>query len=237
MEFLNKVVLVTGASKGIGRQIAIDFAKEKAIVIANYNKSSTEAQELLKYNIDIYKADVSNEDEVKNMIDYIISKYKKIDIIVNNAGIANDCLIEDKNKESFMKVLEVNLIGVFLVSKYAYKYIANNGSIINISSTNAIDTNYIYSLDYDASKAGVISLSANLSLLSSKVRVNTICPGWIDTDMNKNLDIEYKNEEINKIMLNRFGTCKEVSNVCLFLASSKASYVNNAIIRVDGGLK
>ena len=135
-----------------------------------------------------------------------------------------------------MKVLEVNLVGAFLVSKYSYKYI-NNGSIINIASTNGIDTNYIYSIDYDASKSALISLSANLSNLSSKIRVNTICPGWIDTTMNSDMDIEFKNKELNKIMLNRFGTCKEVSNVCLFLASPLASYVNNAIIRVDGGKK
>ena len=226
MNFDNKIVLVTGASKGIGRQIAIDFANKGAIVIANYNKSYNLAKELLEYNIDIYKADVSIEEEVKNMIDYIISKYKKIDILVNNAGICNDTIIENKTKEDFMKVLEVNLVGAFLVSKYSYKYI-NNGSIINIASTNGID----------ASKSALISLSANLSNLSSKIRVNTICPGWIDTTMNSDMDIEFKNKELNKIMLNRFGTCKEVSNVCLFLASPLASYVNNAIIRVDGGKK
>ncbi len=236
MNFDNKIVLVTGASKGIGRQIAIDFANKGAIVIANYNKSYNLAKELLEYNIDIYKADISIEEEVKNMIDYIISKYKKIDILVNNAGICNDTIIENKTKEDFMKVLEVNLVGAFLVSKYSYKYI-NNGSIINIASTNGIDTNYIYSIDYDASKSALISLSANLSNLSSKIRVNTICPGWIDTTMNSDMDIEFKNKELNKIMLNRFGTCKEVSNVCLFLASPLASYVNNAIIRVDGGKK
>ena len=234
MEFQDKVVLVTGGTRGIGRQISLDFANEGAIVIANYYHDDNSASSLISDNIDVYKADISSEEEVKKMIDDIISKYKKIDILVNNAGISKDEEIEDKTKDSFMKILEVNLVGAFLVSKYAFKYM-ENGSIINISSTNGIDTNYIYSLDYDASKAGLISLSANLSKLSSKVRVNTICPGWVDTDMNKDMDLEFKNEELSKIMLNRFGTCKEISNVCLFLASSKASYVNNAIIRVDGG--
>lgn len=239
MEFLNKVVLITGASRGIGRQIAIDFAKAGAIVIANYNRSEKDAIELSKMysNIDIIKADISSEEEVKAMIDTIIYKYKHIDILINNAGICNDSLIEDKTKNSFMKILEVNLVGMFLVCKYASKYINKDGSIINISSTNAIDTNYIYSLDYDASKAGVISLSSNLAKAYAPIRVNTIAPGWIDTDMNINLDNEDRDRECQNIILNRFGKVEEVSNVCMFLASSKASYINNAVIRVDGGKK
>lgn len=237
MDFTNKVVLITGASRGIGRQIAIDFANAGAKVIANYNNSSKQAHELKeKYkNIDIIKADVSSEHDVESMIHQIIDKYNHIDILVNNAAICNDSIIEDKNKESFMKILEVNLIGVFLVTKYASKYINKNGSIINISSTNAIDTSYIYSLDYDASKAGVISLNSNFAKAYAPIRVNTIAPGWIDTDMNINLDEEDKKNECNNIILNRFGTPKEVSNVCLFLASDQATYINNTVIRVDGG--
>lgn len=239
MEFLNKVVLITGSSRGIGRQIAIDFIEQGAKVIVNYNKSKSEALELKKNfsNIDIIKADVADELEVKNMIESIIKKYNHIDILINNAGICNDSLIEEKNKESFLKILEVNLIGVFLVSKYASPYIKQDGSIINISSTNGIDTNYVYSLDYDASKAGVISLTSNLAQAYAPIRVNTIAPGWIDTNMNINLDEKQRNIECSKIILNRFGIPKEVSNVCLFLASNKASYVNNTIIRVDGGKK
>ena len=169
------------------------------------------------------------------MLDYIINKYSKIDILINNAAISKDSLIDDKNKETFMKILGVNLIGTFLVTKYASKHMKNDSCIINISSTDAIDTNYIYGMEYDASKAGVISISSNFAKALSPVRVNTICPGWINTDMNKNMDKKFKENEESKILLKRFANPEEISNVVLFLASDKASYINNSIIRVDGG--
>lgn len=239
MRFDDKIVLITGASRGLGRQLAIDFACNGAIVIANYNSSYDAAVSLKnKYdNIDIFKADISEENEVKKMIDNIVNKYGKIDILINNAAISNDSLVEDKDKNSFMNVLEVNLVGTFLVTKYASKYISNDGNIVNISSTDAIDTNYIYGMEYDASKAGIISLSSNFAKLLTPIRVNTVCPGWIDTDMNKDIDYEFRKGEENKILLNRFAKVNEVSNVIMFLASDEASYVNNSVIRVDGGRK
>lgn len=239
MRFSDKVVLVTGASRGLGRQLAIDFANNGAKVIVNYNNSHNEALSLEKEykNIDIFKADVSNEDEVIKMIDYIVNKYERIDILINNAAISNDSLIDDKNKNSFMNVLEVNLVGTFLVTKYASKYIGENGNIVNVSSTDAIDTNYIYGMEYDASKAGVISLSSNFAKLLAPIRVNTVCPGWIDTDMNKDMDNDFRKKEEDKILLKRFAKTCEISNVILFLASDDASYINNSIVRVDGGRK
>ena len=241
MEFENKVVLITGASKGLGKTIAKDFAKNGATVIINYNKSYEEAKKL-KREIDekyqeceIIKADVSSEEEVKNMIEKIVEKYNKIDIVINNAGIAKDNLFEFKTKKEFTEVLNTNLIGPFLTSKYVEKYMSDNSSIINISSDNAL-YGYIESIDYDASKAGLISLTKNLAKkFAPKTRVNCICPGWIDTSMNENLSQEMIKKEADKILLKRFGNPEEIANVALFLASDKASYVNGSVIVVNGG--
>lgn len=240
-----KTVLVTGSSKGLGRSIIIKFAENNYNVVINYNDSKTEALELEKYiknnykvEVLIIKADVSNEIEVKNMFNEVINKFDSIDIVVNNAGIAIDTIFEDKTVNNFHKILDTNLIGTFLVSKYASKYMLEKkyGNIINISSTNGIDTYYPYSMDYDASKAGIISLTKNLSKeLSPYIRVNCVCPGWIITDMSNSLDKEYMSKEITKINLKRFAEPMEIANVVYFLATDEASYVNGSIIVVDGG--
>ncbi len=240
-----KVVLITGASRGIGRSTAIKFAQNNYNVVINYNNSIDRAKELEEYLINTYnietmviRADISNELEVKDMVDNIINKFGKIDVLVNNAGIAIDSDFLDKNKDSFNKVLNTNLVGTFMVSKEVSKYMIDNkeGSIINISSTNGIDSMYVESLEYDASKAGVISLTHNLAnYLKPFVRVNCVCPGWVNTEMNDNLDKSYIEEENKKIMLNRFGSPEEIANVIYFLASDEASYINNSIIKADGG--
>ena len=242
---LNKVVLITGASRGIGRSIAIKFAENNYNIIINYLNSKDEALKLEKeiknkYKVDclVVKADVSCEEDVDKMVKQITSKYSKIDVLVNNAGIAVDTIFIDKTVSNFKRVLDVNLIGTFLVSRYISKYMSDMGTIINISSTNGIDTNYPYSMDYDASKAGVISLTKNLAIeLAPRIRVNSIAPGWIDTDMNDTLDNEFKSSEIDKILLKRFGKVNEIAEVVYFLASDKASYINGTVIRVDGGIK
>lgn len=244
---MKKVVLITGSSRGIGKSIAICFAKNGYNVIINYLNSSDEAINLKeylerKYNIECIaiKADVSNEDDVINMIDEVIKKFNHIDVLVNNAGIAIDTIFEDKTKENFEKILDINLIGTFLVSKYVSKYMKEkkSGCIINVSSTNGIDTYYPYSMDYDASKAGVISLTKNLAVeLAPYIRVNAVAPGWVNTDMNKDLDPAYKKQEKEKILLNRFANDYEIAKVIYFLATPDASYINGSIIRVDGGLR
>lgn len=236
---LPRVVLVTGASRGLGASIARIFLENNDIVYVNYNKSEKEALALCnKYKKAIpIKCDVANELEVANMIDKIKRENNHLDIIINNAGIANDSLVEDKTKASFMKVLETNLIGPFLVCKYGSKII-DKGCIINISSTNGIDTNYPYSLDYDASKAGLNSLTNNLAIeYAPNIRVNAIAAGWMNTDMNKELDEDYIKEECKNILLHRFAETEEIANVVFFLSSDKASYINNSVIRVDGGIK
>lgn len=239
---MKKVSLVTGSSRGIGKACIIDFASKGYNVVINYLNSEKEALELQKYVIDNYdvdaitiKADVSDEEEVKKMIGKIIDHFGKIDVVVNNASIAIDTTFDDKSTNNFKKILDINLIGSFLICKYASK-VMNKGSIINIVSTNGIDTYYPYSLDYDASKAAVISLTHNLSiLLSPNIRVNAVAPGWVNTDMNKDLDASFIKEENKKIYLNRFAKADEIAKVVTFLASDDASYINNEIIRVDGG--
>ena len=236
---MNRVVLVTGASRGLGASIAKLFLENKDIVYVNYNHSKMEAENLCKnYELAIpLKCDVTSEEEIKEMIAKIKEEQGHLDIIINNAGIAKDSLVEDKTKETFMSVLKTNLVGSFLVCKYGKK-IMDKGCIINISSTNGIDTYYPYSLDYDASKAGLISLTHNLAVeYAPRIRVNAVAPGWINTSMNKELDGEFKKEECDKILLNRFAEPNEIAKVVFFLCSDDASYINGTIIRVDGGLK
>lgn len=233
-------VLITGASRGIGRAIAEKFASEGFNIIINYNKSKLEDVEKLKeylenkYNIKVLclKCDVSQEEEVKKLFSDIKKWCEKLDCIVNNAGIANDMPLDEKTSSDFLDVLKVNLLGTFLICKYGYKLI-DEGSIINISSNNAYG-GYIESVDYDASKAGVIALTHDFAkYLSPKIRVNCLCPGWIDTDMNKNMFEEFREKEKNKILLKKFGEVKDIAEAVYFLATNQ--YINNAIIKADGG--
>lgn len=243
---MNKTVLVTGAGTGIGAATAIMFAKNGYNVIIHYNKSYEEAlkvdEECKKYGIDtlLVKADIANELEIKEMIDKILIKYSKIDVLINNAGIAIDTLFSDKTKENFMKTLEVNLVGTFLVSKYVSEVMLKNkyGRIINISSTNGIDKYFPMCLDYDASKAGIISLTHNLALqLKPYINVNCIAPGWIGTENElKDVDLEYIKSEEEKIFVGRIGKPEEVASLALFLASKEADYINNEVIKIDGGM-
>ena len=239
-----KTVLITGASKGLGASIARVFAQNNHNIILNYNNSEEEAlkltEELKQYNVEILpiKANIKKEDEIKNMVSISIEKFKKIDVLINNAGIAIDTTFGDKTKENFIKIIDTNLIGPFLVAKYVGEYMLKEkqGSIINISSTNGIDTYYEYSLDYDASKAGMISLTHNLAThYAPYIRVNCVAPGWINTEMNKELDKQYIKEEENKILLNRFAEPEEIAKVVYFLSTDDAKYINNETIRVDGG--
>lgn len=233
------VVLVTGSSKGIGRETIIKYAKEGYDVVINYNNSKEEAllleEEIKKYKVKslCIKADISNEEEVINMINTIKEEFNALDVLINNAGISIDTTFEDKTVDNFRRILDVNLIGTFLVSKYASK-IMNKGVIINVSSTNGIDTVYPESLDYDASKAGVISLTHNLAKqFAPNIRVNAICPGWVKTEMNKELDNEFIDNELSKIKLNRFAEPSEIADAIYNI--SICTYINDSIIRVDGG--
>ena len=242
---MSAVALITGASRGIGASIAMEFAKAGVNVILNYNRHALMAERIMekikeKYNVDVLcvKADISIEEEVEDMVNKIVDHFGKIDVLVNNAGVCKDSLLLEKSVSNFRRILDVNLIGTYLCSKYVGKVMLDRGSgkIINIASTNAIDTYYPESCDYDASKAGVISLTHNLAReFAPLISVNCICPGWVKTNMSEGLSIEQIQEEEKKILLHRFGEPEEIAKVVVFLASSKASYINDSIIRVDGG--
>ena len=184
------ICLVTGSSRGLGKEIIKKFASEGLEVIINYNKSEKDAYKLadeIGSKARVIKCDISNEEEVRDMFDQI----DHLDVLINNAAIADDKDPLEKSALEFNRVLHTNLTGTFLVTKYAIEKMGN-GSIVNISSTNGIDTYYPESIDYDASKAGIISLTHNFAKYLSDIRVNCICPDWIDTEMNKDMDEIYK---------------------------------------------
>lgn len=223
-------VLVTGGARGLGLAISLYYLKMGHSVVVNYNNSSDLALKLKSEygdRVSIVKADVSNEDDVKRMFDAL----GKLDVVVNNAGIAKDSDPMEKSAEEFLEVIKVNLLGTFLVSKYAVNHV-DKGCIVNISSTNALDTYYPESMDYDASKAGVISLTHNFSLYlkDRDIRVNVVCPDWIDTDMNLGMDEEYKKS------LGVFLKPEEVAKVVYDVSIDES--VNDEVIRVgDNSVK
>ena len=223
-------VLVTGGARGLGLAISLYYLKMGHSVVVNYNNSDKMALKLKSEygdRVSIVKADVSNEDDVKRMFDAL----GKLDVVVNNAGIAKDSDPMEKSAEEFLEVIKVNLLGTFLVSKYAVNHVYK-GCIVSISSTNALDTYYPESMDYDASKAGVISLTHNFSLYLKDrgIRVNVVCPDWIDTDMNLGMDEEYKKS------LGVFLKPEEVAKV-VYDVSIDESF-NDVVIRVgDNSVK
>jgi len=242
MDFKGKTILVTGSSRGIGAATIRKFASLGADVVINYISNKEKALELKKEVEDKYgvkalaiKCDVSKEEEVIEMFKEIDRVFHRINVVVNNAGIAIDTTFENKTVENFKKTIGTNLIGTFLVSKHAVIHLKKekNSRIINVASTNGIDTYYPESLDYDASKAGVISLTHNFAkALAPDINVNAVAPGWVKTEMNKELD---ENDYTNGILMKRFADPMEIANVIAFLASDEASYINNEVIRVDGG--
>ena len=223
-------VLVTGGARGLGLAISLYYLKMGHSVVVNYNNSDEMALKLKSEygdRVSIVKADVSNEDDVKRMFDAL----GKLDVVVNNAGIAKDSDPMEKSAEEFLEVIKVNLLGTFLVSKYAVNHV-DKSCIVNISSTNALDTYYPESMDYDASKAGVISLTHNFSLYlkDRDIRVNVVCPDWIDTDMNLGMDEEYKKS------LGVFLKPEDVAKVVYDVSIDES--VNDVVIRVgDNSVK
>lgn len=181
---------------------------------------------------------MSNETEINNMVYVAIKEFGKIDVLVNNAGIVIDKEFEDRTVEDWRQTLDINLIAPFVLTKLVGKEMLKqkSGAIINISSTNGLNTYYPTSVDYDASKSGLISLTYDSAVqFAPYVRVNCIAPGWVNTEMNKELSEDFVKDETERILVKRFGEPEEIARVVAFLASEDASFVNSAVIKVDGG--
>ena len=245
---MNKVVLVTGGAQGIGKAIVLELAKNHYDVVINYltsNKAAALLEEEIKKNYDVrvmtIQADVSKEEEVDAMISLIEKKWGGVDILINNAAVDLSNLFHLKTADEFRKTLDVNVVGAFNCSKRVYRHMLDQeyGRIINISSTNGINTYYPMCIDYDASKAALISLTHNLAFeYGQYINVNAIAPGFIGTDNELDgYDEEFLKEEQEKIMVNRYGKPEEVAYLVKFLISDEANFINNTIIRIDGGQK
>ena len=240
-----KVVLVTGGSRGIGKEVALRFAKEGYNVVTNYVSDKTDKEKLKKEFEDnnvkalVLKADVSKTEDVENLVSKAISEFGKIDVLVNNAGITRDNLLMRMPEEDFDKVLETNLKGTFLVTKAVTKYMMKKryGSIINLSSVVGVAGNAGQS-NYSASKAGIIGFTKSIAkeLASRNIRANAVAPGFIETDMTDVLKEEVKENIHNQIPLKRMGKAKEVAELIYFLGSENSSYITGQVINIDGGM-
>ncbi len=240
-----KVVIITGARRGLGKALAYKFALEGYNIVINDKEDEENlnviAEDIKKqYGVEVLPilSDVSKEDEVLKLLEKVINKFKKVDALINNAAVVEDMEISQRSTDLFNETIRNNVTSVYLMSKYVGKNMYDNkkGKIINISSTNGINTFFPTSIDYDASKSAVISLTNNFALeYAPYVLVNSVAPGWINTDMNKQLPPEVIKEETDKIYLKRFAESDEVAKFVYFLASDDCSYLNGETIKLDGG--
>ena len=240
-----KVALITGATRGIGKEIALELAKNGFDIAVNYRSMQNDMEDLKKeiesnnVRCEFVGADVANFEQCENMVKETIEKYGKIDVLVNNAGITKDGLIMRIKKEDFEAVIDINLVGTFNVTRNVIPYMIKqkSGRIINVSSVVGVAGN-AGQTNYSASKAGVIGFTKSLAkeVASRNILVNAIAPGFIDTDMTKVLSDNVK-EGINaQIPLKRMGTPNEVAKVVKFLASEDSSYITGQVINIDGGM-
>lgn len=242
---MSKVALITGASRGIGKQIAITLAKEGYSIALNYRSENDTLLEIQKeiegYNVKCLKVkgDVSNFEDAERITKETIDEFGKIDVLVNNAGITKDMLLLRMKQEDFKNVIDVNLVGTFNMTKNVSNYMmkARQGRIINISSVVGISGN-AGQANYSASKAGIIGFTKSLAkeLASRNILVNAVAPGFIETDMTNVLKDDTKQKILEQIPLKREGTAEEVANVVKFLASNDSSYITGQVINIDGGM-
>ena len=242
---MNKVALITGGTRGIGKEIAYTLAEENYDIIINYR---TENEELMKLKKEIeqkrvrcllLKGDVSNFEDCKKLVEEAINRINHIDVLVNNAGITKDMLLMRMKPEDFNEVINVNLIRTFNMTKNVINYMMKErkGRIINVSSVVGISGN-AGQTNYAASKAGIIGFTKSLAkeVASRNILVNAIAPGFIQTDMTNILKENVKDEIAKTIPLKRMGTAKDVANVVKFLVSEDSSYITGQVIQVDGGM-
>lgn len=242
---MSKVAFITGATRGIGRAIALELANEGYNIALNY-RTENEALETLKKEIselgvECYpvQGDVSKAEDSERMTKEIIEYFEQIDVLVNNAGITKDKLIQRMKEEEFTDVINVNLVGTFNITKNVIKYMTKKryGKIINISSVVGISGNAGQS-NYAASKAGIIGFTKSIAkeLASRNITANAVAPGFIQTDMTNVLKDEIKEAIEGTIPLKRLGTAEDVAKVVKFLASDDSNYITGQVINVDGGM-
>ena len=242
---MDKCALITGATRGIGKQIAITLAKQGYNIALNYRKENEELEntkkEIEKIGVQILavKGDVANFEDCENFVKQVIERFGQIDVLVNNAGITKDMLLMRMKKEDFEQVIDTNLVGTFNVTKNVVPYMmkARSGRIINISSIVGISGN-AGQTNYSASKAGIIGFTKSLAkeIASRNILVNSVAPGFIETNMTDVLKDDVKQEIAKNIPLKRMGTAQDVANVVKFLASDDSSYITGQVINVDGGM-
>lgn len=245
MRFKDKIAIVTGASSGIGSEIAIQFAKEGATVIINYSNNN-EGAEKVKKEIEefggsaiTYKCNVADFSEVEKMIEKIIQDYKHIDILINNSGITKDNLLMRMEEEEFDKVIDINLKGTFNTIKCVSRHMirAKKGKIINMASVVGITGN-AGQANYAASKGGVIALTKSVAkeFATRNINVNAIAPGYIETRMTDVLNEKVKSEILTNIPMKRVGKPEDIAKLAVFLASEDSNYITGQVINVDGGM-
>ncbi len=244
MIFKDRVSLITGGARGIGREIALAFAKEGSdIVICDVNQETLSATkkeiEALGRKAEAFVVDVTNLSQVEEMVNKTLDKFQKIDILINNAGITRDALIVRMSEQDFDAVIAVNLKGTFNCTKALAKVMMKQryGKIVSIASIIGIMGN-AGQANYAASKAGIIGITKSVAkeLASRNVNVNAIAPGFIETDMTAKLPENVKSQMLAYIPLNRFGKANDVANLAMFLASDASSYITGQVIKVDGGM-
>ncbi|SNR90353.1 3-oxoacyl-[acyl-carrier-protein] reductase [Anaerovirgula multivorans] len=241
----NKNVIITGGSRGIGRSIALQLARNGANVIINYTSNKEAADKVVKeieaYNVKglAIQCDVTKSDDIKKMIETVENHFDTIDILVNNAGITKDNLLLRMKEEEWQQVIDVNLTGVFLCTKAVIRKMMKqkHGKIVNISSVVGVTGN-AGQANYSASKAGVIGFTKSIAkeVASKNIHVNAIAPGFIETDMTAVLSEDIKSGLMESIPLKRYGQPDDIANLVVFLSSNQSNYITGQVINVDGGM-